>query len=202
MHTYATAAAARGHVEQQPPPRAAPATQPPDEEMSTSADMPQADGVHPSVVQSPLGYAWKSHGDPSQPPPHSHSLLPPSQPPTHLLHYGRPPLPAPAQSRSNLGARYAAASAAAAAAAAASAGQSVMVASHLSQMHETSVLTLGIETADDMMCCVIPRGSRLPCESTQLFSTYADHQPGVSIMVFQVRRRRTAISSARAEDET
>ena len=76
-------------------------------------------------------------------------------------------------------------------------GQSVMVASHLSQMHEQSVLTLGIKTADDMMCCVIPRGSRLPCESTQLFSTYADHQLGVSIMVFQVRRQREPTHAVR-----
>jgi hypothetical protein len=52
--------------------------------------------------------------------------------------------------------------------------------------HERGVLTLGIETADDSMCTVIARGTPLPCSVTQLFSTYADHQPGVSILVYQV----------------
>lgn len=38
------------------------------------------------------------------------------------------------------------------------------------------------------MCPVIPRGTKLPCTSAQLFSTYADQQPGVSILVYQVRQ--------------
>lgn len=42
------------------------------------------------------------------------------------------------------------------------------------------------------MCTVIPRGTKLPCTSAQLFSTYADQQPGVSILVYQVTHHTTS----------
>jgi hypothetical protein len=57
--------------------------------------------------------------------------------------------------------------------------------SHARQLSTRAPLTLGIETADDHMCAVIPRDARLPCTATQLFSTYADQQPAVEIKVYQ-----------------
>jgi len=52
-------------------------------------------------------------------------------------------------------------------------------------------LTLGLEVSGKLMHPIVPRGTRLPCTSTQLFSTYADQQQYVSIMVYQVRSSHT-----------
>jgi hypothetical protein len=52
-------------------------------------------------------------------------------------------------------------------------------------------LTLGLEVSGKLMHPIVPRGTRLPCTSTQLFSTYADQQQYVSIMVYQVSHTHT-----------
>ena len=54
--------------------------------------------------------------------------------------------------------------------------------------YSTCQLTLGLEVSGKLMHPIVPRGTRLPCTSTQLFSTYADQQQYVSIMVYQVSR--------------
>ena len=57
--------------------------------------------------------------------------------------------------------------------------------------YSTCQLTLGLEVSGKLMHAIVPRGTRLPCTSTQLFSTYADKQQYVSIMVYQVSRSHT-----------
>lgn len=49
-------------------------------------------------------------------------------------------------------------------------------------------LSLGIETAGGVMSKIIERNSVKPCEREQIFSTYTDNQPGVTIKVFEGER--------------
>jgi heat shock protein 1/8 len=52
-------------------------------------------------------------------------------------------------------------------------------------------LSLGVETAGNVMTVLIPRGSTVPVKKTQTFSTAADNQPGCTVCVFEGERKFT-----------
>jgi L1 cell adhesion molecule like protein len=56
---------------------------------------------------------------------------------------------------------------------------------------DVTPLSLGVETAGQIMTPLIPRGTTLPAKKTQTFSTAADNQPGCNICVYEGERKFT-----------
>lgn len=56
---------------------------------------------------------------------------------------------------------------------------------------DVTPLSMGIETAGGQMAKIIQRNMTIPCCKEQVFSTYSDNQPGVTVKVFEGEREFT-----------